>query len=163
MKLAITTIVSAVFLLSSCCGNKCDNQAGGQPTAAVTENVCDRAKCCNADSAEIAEIRKTLDLYCKAAIKGDSKIAEPAFAPTATISHIEDGKLISLPIKALYEYYDATGPHNASYEITSCNVAEDVAIVSIDSQFGNTRFADMFTMAKDGDNWKIISKIFHVK
>lgn len=162
MKLLIITIASAVLLLSSCCGNRCDNQTGEQ-TAAVTENVCDGTKCCNADSAEIAGIRKTLDLYCEAAVKGDSKIAEPAFAPTATISHVEDGKLISLPIKVLYEYYDTTGPHNATYEITSCNVAEDVAVVSIDSQFGDASFADMFTLAKDGVDWKIISKIFHAK
>lgn len=162
MKLPIITIASAVLLLSSCCGNKCDNQADEQTTA-VTENVCDGTKCCNADSTELAGIRKALDLYCEAAIKGDSKIAEPAFASTATISHVEDGKLISLPIKALYEYYDQTGPHNASYEIASCRVAEDVAVVEIDSQFGDARFADMFTMAKDGADWKIISKIFHAK
>ncbi len=127
------------------------------------ENVCDSTKCCNATADEIAGIRKTLDLYCEASVKGDSKIAEPAFAPTATMSYAENGKLVSVPIKALFDYYDQTGPQPASYEITSCNVATDAAIVSIDSKFGETQFADMFTLVKDGDDWKIISKIYHVK
>lgn len=127
------------------------------------ENVCDSTKCCNATAEEIAGIRKALDLYCEASVNGDSKIAEPAFAPTATMSYAENGQLVSVPIKALFDYYDQTGPQPASYEICSCNVATDVAIVSIDSKFGETRFADMFTLVKDGNGWKIISKIYHVK
>lgn len=79
------------------------------------------------------------------------------------MSFVDSGKLVSVPIKALFDYYDQTGAQPASYEISACNVASDVAIVRIESQFGETRFADMFTPAKDGDNWKIISKIYHVK
>lgn len=127
------------------------------------ENISDSTKCCNATADEIAGIRKTLDLYCEASVKGDSRIAEPAFAPTATMSYADNGKLVSVPIKALFDYYDQNGPLPASYEITSCNVATDAAVVSIDSKFGETRFADMFTLVKDGDDWKIISKIYHVK
>lgn len=94
---------------------------------------CDNTSTSKATEAEIAGIRHALDLYCEASIKGDSKIAEPAFAQTATMSYAEDGELVSVPIKALFDYYDQTGPQPASYEITSCQVASDVAIVSIDS------------------------------
>lgn len=127
------------------------------------KNVCDSTMCCNATSDEIAGIRKALDLYCEASVKGNSKIAEPAFAPTATMSYAENDQLVSVPIKALFDYYDQTGPQPSSYEITSCNVATDVAIVSIDSKFGETCFADMFTLVKDGNDWKIISKVYHEK
>ncbi|MBD5311230.1 MAG: nuclear transport factor 2 family protein [Muribaculaceae bacterium] len=127
------------------------------------ENTCDSTKCCNATAEEIAGIRKALDLYCEASVKGNSKIAEPAFAPTATISYVENGKLVSVPIKALFDYYDQTGVQPASYKITSCDVATDIAIVSIDSKFGETCFADMFTLVKDGEDWKIISKVYRVK
>ncbi|MBD5218150.1 MAG: nuclear transport factor 2 family protein [Bacteroidales bacterium] len=119
------------------------------------------SNCCQ--SPECAGIRAALDLYVQAAIQGDSKIARPAFAETATISHVEGDTLISLPIQALFDYYDRTGPHGASYVIEECSVAGDVAIVRIESIFGSTEFSDMFTLAKDGENWKIISKVFHVK
>lgn len=151
----------AVLLMASCRGN--ENQ---DKTMNATENrseaVCDSTKCCNATTDEITGIRKALDLYCEASVKGDSKVAQPAFAPTATMSYVENGKLVSVPIKALFDYYDQTGAQPASYEITSCQVATDIAVVSIDSKFSETRFADMFTLVKDGNDWKIISKVYHV-
>lgn len=114
-------------------------------------------------SQDLAGIRKALDSYVDAAIKGDSKVAMPAFAPKATMSWAENGKLVTVPISELYAYFDKTGPHPASYEITSARVAGDVAIVSIESKFGDTSFDDMFTLVKDGDAWKIVSKVYHVK
>lgn len=127
------------------------------------ENACGNVSFCNATPVELAGICHTLDLYVEASVKGDSKIAEPAFTPTATMSFVENGKLVSVPIKALFDYYNQTGAQPATYLLTLCDVVKDVAIVGIDSQFGETRFADMFTMAKDGDDWKIISKVYHVK
>ena len=71
--------------------------------------------------------------------------------------------LVTVPIQALYDYYDQTGPHNASYEIADCSVAGDVAMVRIESKFGENEFSDMFTLVKDGVNWKIVSKVYHNK
>ena len=112
---------------------------------------------------DLAGITKALDLYVGAAIKGDSKVAQPAFAPAATMSYTENGKLVTVPISELYAYFDKTGPHDATYKIESVKIAGDVAVVSIDSKFGNTAFDDMFTLVKDGDAWKIVSKVYHVK
>lgn len=123
----------------------------------------DNKVCCKATPEEIAGIRKVLDLYTGAAIQGDSKVARPAFAEAATMSFTENNKLVCVPIQALFDYYDSTGKQPASYEITDCNVAEDVAMVRIESAFGEARFTDMFTLVKDNDGWKIISKIYHVK
>lgn len=154
--------ILAVLSMASCKGNENQDKIMSA-TDNKCENVCDSTKCCNATADEIAGIRKALDLYCEASVKGDSKIAEPAFASTATMSYAENNQLVSVPIKALFDYYDQTGPQPASYEIASCNVAADVPVVSIDSKFGETRFADMFTFVKDGNDWKIISKVYHVK
>lgn len=112
---------------------------------------------------EMAEITKALNMYRDAAIKGDSKVAQPAFAPLATMSYAENGRLVTVPIKELFNYYDKTGPHVASYEVVSSEIAGDVAVVSIDSKFGDAKFDDMFTLVKDGNAWKIVSKVYHVK
>ena len=145
------------------CGNKnCDNQES--ETLINTETSMGKTKFNNASPEQLVGIQKALDAYIQAAVKGDSKIAEPAFTDNATISHIENDSLISLPIQALFDYYNSdVCPQPASYEITVCNVSEDVAIVEIDSDFGGTKFDDMFTMVKDGKDWKIASKVFHVK
>ena len=124
----------------------------------------DTTKYDNASPEQLAGIKKALDAYIEAAVKGDSKIAEPVFTENATISHIENDSLISLPIQALFDYYNSdVCPQPASYEITVCNVSNDVAVVAIDSDFGGIKFDDMFSMVKDGKDWKIVSKIFHVK
>lgn len=162
MKTLFIFPILAVLFMASCRGNE-NHDKIMSATDNKCENVFDSTKCCNATADEIAGIRKALDLYCEASVKGDSKIAEPAFAPTATMSYAENGQLVSVPIKTLFDYYDQTGPQPASYEIASCNVATDVAIVSIDSKFGETCFADMFTLVKDADEWKIISKVYHMK
>ena len=37
------------------------------------------------------------------------------------------------------------------------------AIVSVDTQFGAAKFTDMFALVRNGDEWKIVAKIYHVK
>ena len=148
-----------LFLTTACENVKSENQ-----NKEIKEEKMDSNKFNNATPEHLEGINKALDAYINAAIKGDSKIAEKVFTDNATISHIENDSLISLPIQALYDYYNSdVCPQTASYTITACNVSDDVAIVAIDSDFGGTKFDDMFSMVKDGDNWKIVSKIFHVK
>lgn len=129
----------------------------------IAFNVADARAASDVNSAELEGITKVLNMYIDAAIKGDSKIAQPAFAPLATMSYAEKGKLVTVPIKELFAYYDKTGPHQASYDLTSVKVEGDVAIVSIDSRFGDARFDDMFTLVKDGRDWRIVSKVYHLK
>lgn len=117
----------------------------------------------NINESDLAGIGKPLDLYVKAAIEGDSKIARPAFAEGATITHVENDSIVCLPIQALFDYYDQTGKQNASYEISECSVAGDIAMVRIESVFGEAQFTDMFTLARESGEWKIVSKIYSVK
>ena len=147
-----------VSLLTACGVTDSTNQDNSKETTMQTNQFN------NATPEQLDGIKTTLNAYIDAAVKGDSKIAEPLFTENATISHIEDDTLISLPIQALFDYYNSdVCPQPASYEITVCNVSNDVAIVAIDSDFGGTKFDDMFTMVKDGNVWKIVSKVFHVK
>ena len=155
----LSIILISVFLLSmGACG-----QTQKESTKQSTDMETKETTFINATPEQLSGIRRALDLYTEAAIKGDSKIAEPAFAKTATMSFVQNDTLVSVPIQALFDYYNTECPQPASYEISVCDVASDAAIVRIDSQFGETKFADMFTLVKDGDEWKITSKIYHVK
>lgn len=111
---------------------------------------------------EVKGVVSAIEHYINAGRKGDSKIAKCGFAPAATMSWVEDGKLKSVPIQELYNYFDQE-PRNAACELVACNVAGDVAVARIESEFGDARFTDMFTLVKDGDTWKIVSKVYHVK
>lgn len=160
----IFSILSAgvmTLALSSCCGSK-TNECSDSCAEACDSTECATTTCC-ATPEEVAAIRIPLDMYVNAAVQGDSKVAEPAFAQGATISHAENDTLICAPIKDLFAYYDATGKQSASYEIADISVAGDVAMVRIESKFGDAEYSDMFTLVKDGNDWKIVSKVFHSK
>ena len=153
-------LVLGISIMISACGNIKTNNYDLE----IMEEKMENKNFNNATPEQLEGIKKALDSYIEAAVKGDSKIAEPVFTDNATISHIENDSLISLPIQALFDYYNSdVCPQPASYKITACQVADDVAIVAIDSNFGGTKFDDMFSMVKDGKEWKIVSKIFHVK
>lgn len=156
----ILPVIALPIILAAYCGNsKCDS------AEISTNNTINDSTTMykNVSAEEISAIRKPLDLYVQAAIEGDSKVARPAFAEGATISHAENDSLICLPIQALFDYYDATGKQPASYELTDYNVAGDVANVTVESVFGDAKFTDMFALVKDGADWKIVSKIFQAK
>lgn len=156
----IAGLTASIIGLSSCVGNsaKCETDS-----AAKCDTVCEKQPCCQATPDEIAGIKKALGYYTEAAVKGDSKIAMQCFAPAATMSYAEGDSLVTVPIQALYDYYDQTGPHNATYKIAGCSVEGGVAMVRIESKFGENEFTDMFTLVKDGSDWKIVSKVYQVK
>lgn len=158
------TAIACILTLNACgSGSKNDKETLTEDSTKSDTMTTKSQTAVNATPQQLEGIQKALDAYIQAAIKGNSEIAKPAFSGTATISHYEDGKLLSGPIQELYDYYDQTGPHHAEYIITAAEVAEDVAIVRIDSKFGDASFDDMFTLVKDGNDWKIVSKVFHVK
>ncbi|MCI9844574.1 nuclear transport factor 2 family protein [Flavobacterium pectinovorum] len=128
----------------------------------VTNNQIKNEKNMQVTEEQKKGILHAIDLYIEAGNKGDGKIAKEAFVTTATVSWVENGKLKSSPIQVLYDFFDQ-GALESSYELTSINIAEDIATVRIESQFGTAKFADMFAMVKDGDKWKIVSKVYHAK
>lgn len=133
---------------TSCCPTQSDCQTTG-----------------NCTPADKAAITQAIECYIEAGRQGDSSIARKAFTPNATMSWYENGKMQSVPIQALYDFYDNpdTPKGNVTYEMSLCNVADDVAVVRIESQFGTARYSDMFSLVKDADGWKIVSKIYHQK
>ncbi len=164
MKRTFSLISAGVMMaiaVSSCCGTKTDGSTDSCTKTCDSTECNPTARCATPE--EIAAIRIPLDMYVNAAMQGDSKVAEPAFAKGATISHAENDTLSCAPIKELFAYYDVTGKQPASYEIADISVAEDVAMVRIESKFGDAEYSDMFTLVKDGSDWKIVAKAFHVK
>lgn len=159
MKLSniFSTSLLVIIILAGCKSNCQENDINISGKETIMTNKI------NATPQEEEGVRKALDAYIEAALKGDSKIAKPVFGDLATISYSDKDSLISSPIQALFDYYDKTGPHHAEYEITSLEVAGNVAIVRIDSKFGDVSFDDMFALVKDGNNWKIVSKVYNVK
>ncbi|MBR1626972.1 MAG: nuclear transport factor 2 family protein [Bacteroidales bacterium] len=146
---------------------------------AFTSCNCDKKEKCTDNKAEQTEnkttmnyteqektdIMKAVELYAEAGRKGSKELGEKAFTKNATMSWVEDNKIVTVPISALFEALGQTGEQEVSYELRELNVAGDIAFVRIESHFSKlSDYDDMFTLAK-GENgeWKIVSKIYHDK
>ena len=69
-----------------------------------------------------------------------------------------------MPIQSLYDYVDKSGAQTVTRgEIKVGAQTATTAIVSVDTQFGATKFTDMFALVRNGDEWKIVAKIYHVR
>ena len=120
-------------------------------------------QCACAQSVEKG-IAAAVGFYIEGGRKGDSKITRKAFAPNATMSWAEKGKSVTVPIQALYDYVDKSGAQTVTRgEIKVGAQTATTAIVSVDTQFGAVKFTDMFALVRNGDEWKIVAKIYHVK
>ena len=135
--------------------------------AAGTADEPKAAPCaCSCQCVQSADngIAAAVDLYIEGGRKGDSKITRKAFAPNATMSWSEKGKSVTVPIQALYDYVDKSGAQTVTRgEIKVGAQTATTAIVSVDTQFGAAKFTDMFALVRDGDDWKIVAKVYHVK
>lgn len=152
------TIALIAAAITSCCNNKSNNPECTDACASAAAETTAVAK------TEAPEgVVKAIECYINGGRLASSKAAKPGFAEAATMSWSEDGKLQSVPIQTLFDGFDSWQPTEVSYEIINCEVAGDVAMVAIDSQFGDAKYTDMFTLVKDGDAWKIVSKVYHTK
>lgn len=144
---------------------KCVAKAYNQNSDTIKDAIAGKGRDSASKSAsDIPEgIVKAIEYYIEGGRRASSEVARNGFAETATMSWYENGKLQSVPIRVLFDLFDSWKPVDASYKIVKCDVADDVATVTIDSQFGEARFTDMFTLVKDNSGWKIVSKVYHAK
>ena len=114
--------------------------------------------------AKVTAILKAVELYAEAGRKGSREIGKQAFTEQATMSWVENGKITTVPISALYDGLEQTGEEEVTYEVVDVSIADNITFVRIDSWFSKLgSFNDMFTLAEQNGEWKIVSKIYSVK
>lgn len=112
----------------------------------------------------IQRILKAVELYAEAGRKGSREIGKQAFTEAATMSWVENGKITTVPITALFDGLESTGEQEVTYDVASVNIAGDIAFVRIESTFSKLgSYDDLFTLAEQDGEWKIVSKIYHTR
>lgn len=118
--------------MTSCCDNKNDSSCNNSSNTPIETKITVKP--------ETPEgVIKAIEYYIEGGRQASSKIAKKGFAETAIMSWTQDGKLQSVPIQTLFDGFDSWQPTEVSYEIINCEVADDVAMVAINSQFGDTQ------------------------
>ena len=109
----------------------------------------------------IEGILNAIELYAEAGRKASRELGQKAFTEAATMSWVENGKINTVPIQVLFDVLEQTGEEKVTYNVEDVTVAGNVAFVRISSSFSKlTTFNDMFTLAEQNGEWKIVSKIY---
>ncbi|MBR3386760.1 MAG: nuclear transport factor 2 family protein [Bacteroidales bacterium] len=118
----------------------------------------------NKHSEKVAAILEAIELYAEAGRKASRELGQKAFTADAIMSWVENDKVVTVPINALFDVLEQTGEEEVTYSVEDVTVAGNIAFVRISSSFSKlTSFNDMFTLAEQNGEWKIVSKIYSVK
>ncbi len=109
-------------------------------------------------------IAKAIQPYIDGMKSGKGDGMKPAFHKDATIFGYAGADLFGGPIQQLFDWSDQNDPATElQARIASIDVAKTVATVRLElTNLNGARYTDMFTLLKVDDEWKIMSKVFHL-
>ncbi len=112
---------------------------------------------------EQADITKVIERYVEAGVKGDAKLMAQSFHDDATIYAVTpDGATEGGPIQILFDAVDGQPAPNLTGEIGPIDVNETTATAKIVlTDWAGADYTDQFTLLKAGDEWQILSKVYH--
>ncbi len=89
---------------------------------------------------------------------------KPAFHEDATVFGYVGADLFAGPIQNLFAWNDENGPATElQARIAAIDLIGTVATVRLElDNWSGSRYTDLFTMLKVDDQWKIMSKVFHL-
>jgi hypothetical protein len=116
------------------------------------------------DVSEHDAIAEAVQHYIDGARSGRGDDMKPAFHKDATIFGYAGADLFGGPIQLLFDWSDQSGPATElQARIASIDLAKTVATVRLElTNLNGARYTDMFTLLKVDDEWKIMSKVFHL-
>ncbi len=108
-------------------------------------------------------VKAELNKYLQAGIQGKSEIMKPAFHKDAIMYTSDTGNISGGTIQGLYDYIDGNpAAPEIKAEITAIDIAGTIAYARIESEnWHGARFSDMFLLLKEGNEWKIITKVYY--
>ncbi len=112
---------------------------------------------------EYSKIVDVLDKYNRGCAQADSSIFRPFFHERATIFGSGPDNLVGGPISFLYESVDnLKNSGNTLAVVARVDIVGTIANARIDTNdLGGRFYTDFINLVKQGEDWIIVSKVFH--
>lgn len=112
---------------------------------------------------EYKAVKNALNKYLEAGKLGKSEVLKSAFYKDAIMYTSVKGEVNGGDISGLYNYINShPAAPEIEAEITAVDIAGNVAYARVESNnWHGARFSDMFLLVKEGDEWKILTKVFY--
>jgi len=127
-------------------GKPCNHSTGGN----IMEN-------------DVNGVKAAINDYINAGKQGKSEILRPSVYKDAIIYSAPNGVVSGGSINSLFEFLDSNpAAPELEAKITTVDVAGDIAYARVESdKWLGAKYTDMFLLVRDGDKWKILTKVFH--
>lgn len=112
---------------------------------------------------EYEAVKNVLAKYLDAGKLGKSEVMKPVFYKDAIMYTSAKGEVSGGAISGLYDYIDThPAAPEIEAEVTAIDIAGTVAYAKVESNnWHGARFSDMFLLVKEGNEWKILTKVFY--
>ena len=115
------------------------------------------------------QIGIVLQTYIESLNKSDPIMAKEAFHKNAKITGYLHGDLLQLSTEDFAGFVSSQQPSpsengtNVEFEVLNIEIENSIASVKIRDKYLGITFLDILSLLKEGDNWSIYNKLFHVE
>ena len=115
------------------------------------------------------QIEIVLQTYIESLNKSDSIMVKEAFHKNAKITGYLHGDLLQLSTEDFASFVSSQQPSpsengtNVEFEVLNIEIENSIASAKIRDKYLGITFLDILSLLKEGDNWSIYNKLFHVE
>ena len=115
------------------------------------------------------QIRNTIQIYFDCMLESSTDKVHQAFHPSAKITGYVDGNLKEMSVSDFASLVGSQSPSPKEKgemlpaEILSIEIAGSTAVARVRDDYLGKTFVDTLSFLKEGDNWSIYTKLFHVE
>lgn len=108
-------------------------------------------------------VKQAINDYINAGKQGRADILRPSVYKDAIIYSASNGTVSGGSMDSLFEFFDEKpAATDMVAEITAVDIVGDVAYAKVESDnWHGERYTDMFLLVRDGNKWKLLTKVFH--
>ena len=113
---------------------------------------------------DLGAIKACIDKYVEGAARGDRKLLEEIFLPTARMVGWFAGQCVDVPIVEFFRAAEGNPQSDHGYraELQSIQLTGTAAVATLaENAYLNHDFVDYLSLIKREDGWKIAHKSFH--
>ena len=113
---------------------------------------------------DLSAIKTCIKKYQEGSARGDRKLLEEAFLPSARMVGWFNGNCMDVPISTFFEIAEGNAQSEAGYqaELQSIQITGTAAVATLaENAYLKHDFVDYFALIKTADGWKIANKLFH--
>ena len=115
------------------------------------------------------QIENVINSYIDSMNESDADMVKDAFHNNAKITGYLHGELMQLSTEEFAGFVSSQQPspkengENIEFDILGIEIEGSIAYVKIRDKYLGITFLDILSLLKEGDNWSIYNKLFHVE